>query len=172
MRTALPKFDGKGTEMKRRLAHFALPACLMIAWLAAIPRAEADSRHEITVTNRITIKPGQKWKPKFWLGNEDEPLPPADYRPNDKHRVSKWYRRNPTHNLFFYVIGLSDKTFRRWGRCPGEVFNPKGGWNWTVCKYKWWRLPFISFQRKSFCFYLGWRERGNFGGKLSFHGGN
>ena len=135
------------------------------------PKAEANSRHEITVTNTITIKRGEKWKPKFWFGNQDEPLPPADYRPDDKHRVSKWYYRNPTHNLNFYVIGLSDKTFRRGGRYPAEVFNPKGGWNWTVCKYKWWRLPFISFQKKSFCFYFGWRERGNFGAKLSFKGG-
>jgi hypothetical protein len=139
---------------------------------ATSPIAEAASRPEITVTNTITIKRGEKWKPEFWFGNQDEPLPPADYRPDDKHRVSKWYYRNPTHNLNFYVIGLSDKTFRRAGRYPAEVFNPKGGWNWTVCKYKWWRLPFISFQKKSFCFYLGWRERGNFGAKLSFKGGN
>src|ERR1700722_709917 len=142
---------------------------MILAGIALIfarsPSAGAASRHEITVTNSITIQRGEKWKPKFWFGNQDDPLPPNDYRPDDKHRDSKWYYRNPTHNLNFYVIGLSDKTFRRAGRYPAEVFNPKGGWNWTVCKYKWWWLPFISFQKKTFCFYSGWRERGNFGAK-------
>lgn len=133
---------------------------------------QAASAHEITVTNSVTFKPGEKWNPHFWLGNQDEPLPPADYRPDDKHRVSKWYYRNPTHNFNFYVIGVADKTFRRAGHYPHDVFSPNGGWNWAVCKYKWWRLPFISFQKKSFRFYVGWRERGNFGAELKFKGGN
>jgi hypothetical protein len=158
------------TYKKLRMLRFVILAGIALVF-AQTARA-ASSRHEITVTNTLAIKRGEKWKPKFWFGNQDDPLPPADYRPDDKHRVSKWYYRNPTHNLNFYVIGLADKTFRRSGRYPAEVFNPKGGWNWTVCKYKWWRLPFISFQKKSFCFYLGWRERGNFGAKLSFKGGN
>ena len=154
------------------MISYAVFSTLALAGLAATPRAAAASRHEITVTNTITIKRGEKWKPKFWFGNQDDPLPPADYRPDDKHRVRKWYYRNPTHNLNFYVIGVADKTFRRSGRCPGDVFNPKGGWNWAVCKYRWWRLPFISFRKKSFGFYLGWRERGNFGAKLSFSESN
>jgi hypothetical protein len=158
--------------MNRRMISYAVFSTLALAGLAATPRAAAASRHEITVTNTITIKRGEKWKPKFWFGNQDDPLPPADYRPDDKHRVRKWYYRNPTHNLNFYVIGVADKTFRRSGRCPGDVFNPKGGWNWAVCKYRWWRLPFISFRKKSFGFYLGWRERGNFGAKLSFSESN
>lgn len=123
---------------------------------------------EITVTNTITIPPCRKWNPKFWFGNEDDPLPPPDYRPADKHRVMKWYFRNPTHNFNFYVIGLADKTFQRSGRFPAEVFSPKQGWNWAVCKYRWWRLPFISYHRNSFRFYFGWRERGNFGIKFTF----
>jgi hypothetical protein len=128
----------------------------------------APSPHQVTVTNTITIKPGRKWNPRFWFGNTDDPEPPSDYRPNDQHRVTKWYFRNPTHNLNFYVIGLADKTFRRSGRYPAEVFSPRQGWNWAVCKYRWWRLPFVSYQKNSFRFYLGWRERGNFGIKLTF----
>jgi hypothetical protein len=153
-----------------RKTRYSLLVGILLAGFVLPAAAKASSRHEVTVTNTIPIKPGQKWKPKFWFGNQDDPLPPDDYRPNDKHRVSKWYYRNPTHNLNYYVIGVADKTFRRWGRYPRDVFSPKDHWNWTVTKYKWWRLPFISFKSKSLCFYLGWRERGNFGGKLSFRG--
>jgi hypothetical protein len=153
--------------MKQRAFQFKLLGLLFLAGLTAADRVNAGS-HEVVVTNKICIKSVEKWNPKFWFGNLDDPLPPADYRPDDRHRVGKWYFRNPTHNLFFYVIGISDKTFHRAGRHPGEVFNPHGGWNWAGCKYKWWRLPFVSYQKKSFRFYLGWRERGNFGGKLTF----
>ena len=138
------------------------------AVVAVAPGAEAAGTHHVTVTNAMHINHGLKWSPKFWLGNQDDPVAPDDYRRDDPHRVQKWYFRNPTHNLTFYVIGLADKTFRRSGKYPDQVFNPQGGWNWAICKYKWVRLPFISFQRKSFHFYLGWRERGNFGGKLTF----
>jgi len=145
-----------------------LPALAVFAWVALASNAQGTMMRQVTITNTVHIPHGLKWSPKFWLGNQDDPVPPDDYRPGDKHRVHKWYFRNPTHNLTFYVIGLGDKTFRRAGKCPDQVFNPWGGWNWAVCKYKWARLPFISFQRKSFKFYLGWRERGNFGGKLTF----
>jgi len=147
-------------------------ACVLLSLVAARETAHASApgstnSHEITVTNRISIKHWRKWNPKFWFGNEDDPVPPPEYRPGDKHRVTKWYFRNPTHNLNFYVIGVADKTFRRSGRYPAEVFNPKQGWNWAVCKYRWWRLPFVSYQKNSFRFYFGWRERGNFGIKLT-----
>ena len=118
------------------------------------------------MTNSVTVKRGLKWNPKFWLGNLDDPVPPPEYRPNDKHRAGKWRWRNPGHNFDFYVIGIADKTFRRAGRYPDRVFSPRNGWNWAVCKYKWARLPFISFHRNSFKFYFGWRERGNFGIEL------
>src|SRR5580692_1822031 len=88
--------------LRRRIIRFAILAFAILIVSAPVPRAQAASPHEITVTNIITIKRGQKWSPKFWFGNQDEPLPPADYRPNDKRRVSKWYHRNPTHNLNFY----------------------------------------------------------------------
>ena len=140
----------------------------VLAGLTGQPRTMASPGHQVTVTNTICIRRGLKWSPKFWFGNLNDPVPPPNYRPDDKHRVRKWYFRNPTHNFDFYVIGLADKTFRRSGRCPAEVFNPRGGWNWAVCKYKFVRLPFISYQKKSFKFYLGWRERGNFGIKFAF----
>lgn len=121
-------------------------------------------RHE----PKIQIEPGRKWNPVFWFGNEDDPTPPEDYRPEDSNRRRKWYFRNPCHNFTFYVIGIADKEFDQTGCYPGEVFNPNGGWNLTVCRYRCCRLPFLSYRRGSFQFYCGWRERGNFGVKLRF----
>ncbi|MEO6035697.1 MAG: hypothetical protein ABIQ35_10620 [Verrucomicrobiota bacterium] len=110
----------------------------------------------------------QKFNPVFWLGNMDDPVPPDWYRPKNKMRKVLWNLRNPLHNFFFYVIGIADKEFEIVGRVPGRISKPGGGWNWTVCKYKWLRLPLISYTRGSFNFYLGWRNRGNLGMKLNF----
>ena len=65
------------------------------------------------------------------------------------------------------MIGIADKEFAHTGRFPGELFNPHGGWNWTVCRYQWLRLPLISYQSRRVRFYVGWRTRGNFGMKLN-----
>ena len=144
-----------------------LPGLIALAALIGSPCAA--SGHEVVVTNTVSVKGSHKWNPRFWLGNLDDPVPPPDYRPGDRHRMAKWYWRNPTHNFNFYVIGIADKTFRRAGRYPNRVFSPGDGWNWAVCKYKWVRLPFCSYQRRSFKFYFGWRERGNFGIKVALH---
>jgi len=155
------------TQLENRAGRFVflvLVGCLTLAaWLPA--RATA---HEVTITNSVTLKHGEKLNPKFWVGNVDDPVPPPDYLPRDHNRVHKWYWRNNAHNFTFYIIGIADKKFRRSGHYPDQVFNPHGGWNWAVCKYKWARLPFVSFQKHKFAFYLGWRERGNFGIKLTF----
>ena len=110
----------------------------------------------------------QKLNPVFWFGNLDDPQPPAWYASDDAARGRKWYRRNGLHNFTFYVIGIADREFEQTGRFPGTVFNPNGGWNWTVCRYRWLRLPFISYKGPRVSFYIGWRERGNFGVKLNF----
>ncbi|MDB6017091.1 MAG: hypothetical protein JWR19_1580 [Pedosphaera sp.] len=147
-----------------RMVLALVPAIL--AWLAIACPAYSETCHTVTVTNQVYIEPCAKWHPRFWLGNLDDPVPPPDYRPNVKHRVRRWYFRNPGHNFNFYVIGIADKTFRRSGRFPDRNFNPRPGWNWTVCKYKWVRLPFISYNHRGFKLYLGWRERGDFGIEL------
>lgn len=134
----------------------------------------SDQRCQKNVTRavchypRIHIPHGVKCSPAFWWGNLDDPFPPEWYRPDDPRRDRKWYFRNPLHNFDFYVIGIADREFVRVGRHPAEVFNPNQGWNWAVCKRGWIRLPFVSWVRADFKFYCGWRERGNFGFKLSF----
>ena len=155
--------------MNRSIFKHSTLVCLIVGGLSAVPlMAQAREGHEVVMTNTVCIRSGHKWNPKFWFGNLDDPMPPPDYRPDDKHRVRKWYYRNSMHNFDFYVIGLADKTFRRSGRYPRQVFKTQPGWNWAVCKYKWVRLPFASYHRRHFQFYLGWRERGNFGFKLTF----
>ncbi len=119
--------------------------------MAASPRAAASTT---IVTNSTHIRTTAKLNPRFWLGNLDDPAPPDDYRPNEKHRLARWNLRNPGHNFDFYVIGVADKTFRRSGRYPERVFKTGKGWNWTVTKYKSIRLPFLSYIHGRFKFYI------------------
>ena len=118
-----------------------------------------------TPDKRPVLKPKflQKVNPVWWFGNIDDPEPPEDYRPQDKHRTGKWYCRNSLHNFTFYVVGVADKPFERVG-----YLEEGDGWRWAVCKYKWLRLPFVAYNRRGFHFYIGWRDRGNFGVKLNF----
>jgi hypothetical protein len=120
-------------------------------------------------TNRVVhISCRQKCNPVWWFGNEDDPVPPPGYRPDDPRRERRWYYRNPLHNFTFYLVGIADKPFERVGRAPDKAFHPDGGWNWAVCRYKCLRLPFVSYQGGHCRFYVGWRNRGNFGCKLNF----
>ena len=127
--------------------------------------------HTITVTpptNLPAIHICDKLNPVWWFKNSDEPVPPAWYRPNDKHRVTKWHFRNPLHNFDNYVIGVADKEFKRSGKYPERNSNPNGGWDFEVARRKLAVLPFLSCQRGGFNLYFGWRERGNFGIKLNY----
>lgn len=107
------------------------------------------------------------------FGNDDEPEAPSWYMPEwPRWRRQLWWLffRNPLHNLCFYVLGIADKEFTSAGKYPSDVFVPYG-WNWAVRRYKWLRLPFVSYQNRRGIvkkFYVGWRERGNFGFKLTF----
>jgi len=108
-----------------------------------------------------------KLNPVWWFKNVDEPSPPKWYLPHGKARKLKWRFRNSFHNFNNYVIGIADKRFSRSGRYPEATTNPRGGWNFAVSKYKWLRLPFISYRRGKFQTYLGWRDHGNFGIKIN-----
>lgn len=80
----------------------------------------------------------------------------------------KWWFRNPFHNLFFHVWSVP-KPFTSEGDYPKDVFNPNGGWNritHTGANGK--KYRFISYCG-AIKFYIGWRERGNFGIKLTLN---
>jgi hypothetical protein len=125
----------------------------------------------------VMVKPGphapkihfyNKLNPVWWLKNSDDPVPPDWYRPGEKHRKMLWSFRNPLHNFDFYVIGVADKKFYRSGQYPKLNGDPKGGWDFEAARYKFIWLPFVAYHRESFDFYLGWRNRGNFGIKFNF----
>lgn len=127
------------------------------------------SSGKVTTTNTPSAgRQFQKWNPIWWFGNVDDPVPPDWYRPGSPNRRWLWQLRNPLHNFTFYVIGIADKPFTRTGRFPNAVFAPEGGWNWAVARHQCVRLPFLSYHGERWRFYLGWRERGNFGGKVNF----
>lgn len=110
-----------------------------------------------------------KCNPVWWLGNVEEPVPPSWYEPDNPHRNTKWYFRNPFTNLSNFVIGVADKDTMRYGRYPTLVGNPHGGWNVAVTRRRVVLLPFVDYKNRHMEFYFGWRERGNFGIKLIFH---
>jgi len=138
-----------------------------------VGREELDGRWH-TIRRKVSpklpkITPCDKINPVWWFKNADEPVPPDWFRPGEKRRSFNWFFRNPFHNFTHYVIGIADKPHERSGRYPGKISNPNGGWLFTVVKYKWLRLPFISYRREKFEFYFGWRVLGNFGIKINFN---
>ena len=141
------------------------------AWQPA-PMKRAVTNHWQTVT--VMPRPDlpkihlyNKFNPAWWFGNIDDPVPPAWYRPNAKHRVFLWHLRNPFHNFDHYVIGIADKKFARTSRQSEDGSPPRGHWDFAVARRKLAVLPFVSYHRSRFNFYFGWRERGNFGIKLN-----
>ena len=146
---------------------------LRLILLAVILACITGCGNSSTVTRPAKVLPtpirtAQKWNPAWSLANADDPEPPAWYRPDSPNRRRLWQTRNPMHNFTHYVIGVTDKDTTRTGKYPSEVFAPGGGWNWAYTRHGWLRLPFVSYAGKRSRFYLGWRESGNFGGKLNF----
>jgi hypothetical protein len=146
--------------------------------MADVAVPEQASSNDSRPWRRVTIEPSphhpvirtrDKFNPIWWFQNADDPMPPESYRPQDKHRMTKWRLRNPLHNFTFYVVGVADKTVTRSGRYPEENFSAKGGWNLTATRHSWVYLPFVSWchGQKGFHFYCGWRSSGNFGFKCN-----
>lgn len=100
-----------------------------------------------------------------WMLNDDSPLPPDWYRPNEhpQWRVLCWLARNFAHNLTSYYIGVRGKPFVSYGRYPNTNWNPNGGFNWAIRKLGWVCLPWVSYLGKRVEWYVGWREGGNLG---------
>lgn len=105
----------------------------------------------------------RKANPAWWLENTDSPLPDW-WQPEaeQQKRLRSWKRRNPLHNFTHYVIGVSDRSFCRWGLRPADVWGPCG-LNLAVLQTGPFVLPFVSLQTPWIEAYFGWRERGNFG---------
>lgn len=103
------------------------------------------------------------------FGNDEDGIyGPPDFMSGSPQwlRAVFWWIRNPAHNLTFHVLAVPSP-FTSTGDFPNDVFNPHGGWNRCMrigANGK--RYPFLSYIG-SCKFYIGWRERGNFGIKLT-----
>jgi len=156
------------TQARRPTVHATGPLTPASSPVEGAGEAASGSSGQATTTNAPPAgRRFQKWNPVWWFGNVDDPVPPDWYRPGSRWRNALWQLRNPLHNFTFHVIGVADRPFTRTGRFPQHVFAPQGGWNWTVTRLGWARLPFLSFNGERCRFYLGWRERGNFGAKIN-----
>jgi hypothetical protein len=170
---ALPQQGGVALRFPPHYKEAAAPNCSMpriaaILLLALAVAAQAETVRRPAKVLSPPIRPWQKLNPLWSLGNADDPQPPVDYKPGSPIRRLQWSLRNPLHNFTFYVIGVSDKDTVRTGRHANHVFAPGGGWNWAVTRRHLVLLPFVSYENDRCRFYLGWRESGNFGAKLTF----
>ncbi len=94
-----------------------------------------------------------------------------DLRVGSWRRRVLWWLRNPLHNLLWHVLGVVDRQtqqrpvgYPRWGRFPEANLPPAGfTWNLAVIEARV-PLPFAGLRIGTVEVYLGWRERGNFGG--------
>jgi hypothetical protein len=127
-----------------------------------------------------------------WMlfGNDDDGIfgegPSANYRPNQPPCFAKavaWWFRNPLHNFCFYVIGSAHRENTQIdifqivdNKISGLHYRPEGTHLFEDGKSSFHVAlhggkPFISLR---LCyhpnyradFYIGWRERGNFGIKI------
>jgi len=131
------------------------------------------------------------WLSWTLLGNDDDGLfgEESNYKPDLPIGISKaarWFGRNPLHNFCFYVIGTSQKhndeyillkasstqiaAFKKSVK-PSNFGDEETSFLAALHGNK----PFVSLRivwnkDKKSEFYLGWRERGNFGAKCILFG--
>ncbi len=135
-----------------------------------VSRPLTNTWHSIRITpkpNTTNITTWDKVNPIWWCRNLDHMEAPDWHRPGKNFRNLTWFTRNPFNNFTFYVIGIADKEHVRSGLYPESIWNPHGGWNYSVAEYKCLRLPMISYRGKKIDFYFGWRAGGNFGIKFN-----
>jgi hypothetical protein len=120
------------------------------------------------------LKPSWKKKinPIWWFGNDLEPIPMKEYRPNDSQwkRILAWRLRNFMYNFFSFVIGVVDRDQEIYGMDPlqQDAFLPvqKSRLVFTYVPghliFSWFPLPFWSWWmsydsgRKQKEIYVGW----------------
>ena len=110
----------------------------------------------------------KKANPAWWVANSDSPLP-WWWRPDDEPAVRRrsWLMRNPMHNFTNYVIGVADRPTHRIGLDADSIWNENGPFNLAVTRAgPFLYLPMVSYRGFFIETYVGWRERGNFGGAL------
>lgn len=127
------------------------------------------------------------WTTWALFGNDDDGLwgeaSAPDQEGGSVRHAAAWWLRNPCHNFFFYVIGSAHRTNSELtllafsaSKCHFLSYKPEGGnvfYDEGSCfffGFHGWK-PFCSLRiqyskNRRLDSYIGWRERGNFGGKL------
>ena len=128
------------------------------------------------------------WTSWMIFGNDDDGIfgEPANYHEKQSPGLKKalaWQLRNPLHNFCFYVIGSAQRQNSEFdllkigqGKVEGMQYRGSGQNNFpyeSSCFYLALHggKPFVSLRlvytpKYRSEFYIGWRERGNFGIKL------
>ena len=88
-----------------------------------------------------------------------------------------WFCRNPLGNFMGFIVGVEGYGYGVTGP-KGDVMlttlydavPPRYGFNWSIIRIGWVRLPFVSYSGKTFLWYLGWRPAsGGLGFKFNIH---
>lgn len=148
--------------------------------------------YQVVPRHRCQIKPYDigHWFTWALLGNDDDGMfgeaPTAHYKTEESvtpRLAGRWALRNPLHNFCFYVIGQADRrqseiSLLRICRhhTHALTYKPEADTVFPCrksCLYAGFHgfKPFISCRLcysscRQMDFYLGWREKGNFGAKL------
>ncbi len=144
-----------------------LSSCAVVPGKAKIPdEAPVSARVYFQQGRKVDLPPRlARLNPGWWLGNADTAYE-SWWKPCAGASVRRftWAMRNPGHNFTHYVAGVADRDSKRTGTAPKGVWNPDGGWNFSMTHAgPFIHLPFASHKGKRFEGYLGWREDGNLG---------
>ena len=103
-----------------------------------------------------------KLNPLWWLKNELDPVPPAEYMvgsPTWKRRLY-WWCRNPFHNFMWFVLGCEDRKHLTLVLIKDRLHFLFQAWPPFIC-------PYVCYDSPKFFFYLGWRLGGAFGARIT-----
>ena len=125
-------------------------------------------------------RPKRPWKEKlnlYWMfiDNDDDGIYGDDNwragREKNLKLAWEWYKRNPVHNLTWYVLGVADRERTVSGEYGNAFHKPGGGflYCWTDVSIGGIpvSLPFVSYISPHVKAYFGWRPSGAFGPKLN-----
>lgn len=116
---------------------------------------------ETITTPGIGLRPWyKKINPIWWFGNDEAPATAT---------FTYKYLRNIAQNFRWYVIGVVDRPHSIKGPQPAmknlwtdapPTPGHASGWKWAIVAGF---LPYVSYSKGSFAFYLGWQPWGGFG---------
>jgi hypothetical protein len=114
-----------------------------------------------------TLRPWwNKINPIWWLGNDEGIDPSFHPEKSQLDRAFYWFFRNLFHNFMAYVVGFNDRPITVTGPKPAElpiwIDANESGWKWAIVHPVGWPLwlPFISYSKGKFAFYIGWIPSG------------